>query len=132
MLRMQFSTYLPSFIIASVWDVFYNYYVNHKHCNDASSNLLSSISASFVLIKFANDFLNNTDSKTIKILLEENINREFEYLHERLTFCNQQFLESIVNDEFIVKNEVVKKLKEFEKKYNIPKDKKICAFFAEK
>jgi hypothetical protein len=121
--KIYLSKYISHVFIELIYDVFYNYYVKYKFGHvDNLFDALPAISASFVFIVFADDFINSTDSENIKKELVQNIKTEFAYLHGK-TNCN--FKEHIKNDEFIKNNDIIKILKEIEIKYNIPEYDKI-------
>jgi len=110
--------------IELIWDVFYDYYRDYEFYYGVPliNEILSSISASFVSILFADNFINETDSEKIKKELEISIKDEFSYLIGRF---DARFIEDIRNDKFIKDNNMIKILKDIEKKYNIPEYYKI-------
>lgn len=109
--------------IGLIWNVFYNYYRDYEFYYGVPLNeILSSISASFVSILFADNFINETDSEKIKKELEISIKNEFSYLIGKI---DDRFIEDIRNDKFIKDNNMIKILKDIEKKYNISEYNKL-------
>lgn len=121
--QIYISPNLSSVYIGLIWDVFYNYYRGYEfHYDGYLNEILSAISASFVLILFADNFINETDSEKIKKEFEIRIRAEFDYLSGKI---DAKFIEDIRNDKFIKDNNIIKILKDIEKKYNISEYNKL-------